>query len=60
MSNKMEIQFNFEKVSKLIDKDSQEIKSYETHFKENMLPVLKEVEWRKMRAREKAYQLRVS
>lgn len=60
MSNKMEFQFNFEKISRLIDKDSREMKSYETHFKENMLPVLKEVERRKTRAREKAYQLRVS
>ncbi|WP_291323724.1 hypothetical protein [Desulfonatronospira sp.] len=60
MSNIMKIQFNFEMVSRLIDKDSQEMKSYETHFKENMLPELKEVEQRKTRAREKAYQLRIS
>lgn len=60
MNNKMEFQFNFEKKSKILDKESQEMRSYENHFKENMLPELKEVERRKTKAREKAYQLRVS
>jgi hypothetical protein len=60
MSDKLEFEFNFEAKSTIIDKNSQAMKTYETHFTEKMLPVLKEVERRKTRAREKAYQLRVS
>jgi len=60
MKQKIKVQYSFEKEAKILDRESEELREYEEYFEKSILPEIREVERRKTRAREKAYQIHVS
>ncbi|HOQ43404.1 MAG TPA: hypothetical protein PLG94_16460 [Smithellaceae bacterium] len=60
MSKEVKVQFSFEKQAKVLEKGSGKLKNYESYFEKSILPEIIEIEKRKITAKDKAYQLRVS
>ncbi|MEA3415731.1 MAG: hypothetical protein U9R02_06170 [Thermodesulfobacteriota bacterium] len=60
MTQKIEVQYSFEGKAEILDKQSEEIKEYESYFKNDILPDMQEIEKRKIKARERAYRIYVS
>jgi len=60
MNRTIEIQYCFEKTATVLDRDSEKLSKYSRHFKEEVLPEIRDIEKKKATARELAYQLRVS
>jgi len=60
MKREVKVEYSFEKKAEVMDIQSEELKAYEEYFDKKILPEIKEVERRKTKAREKAYQIHVS
>ena len=60
MTQKIKVEYSFESKSEILDKRSEEIKEYESYFKNDILPEIQEIEKRKIKARERAYRIYVS
>jgi len=60
MKQDVKVEYSFAKNAELMDRESEELKEYERYFEKKVLPEIKEVERRKTKAREKAYQMYVS
>ena len=56
----MDFKYSFEKKAKVMEMESKEMKQYEEYFDKNILPEIREVERRKVLAREEAYKIRIS
>lgn len=60
MTQKIEVEYSVESKAEVLDKQSKEIKEYESYFKNDILPEIQEIEKRKIKARERAYRIYVS
>ena len=60
MTQKIKVEYTFESKAEILDKQSEEIKEYESYFKNDILPEIQEIEKRKIKARERAYRIYVS
>ena len=60
MTQKIKVEYSFESKAEILDKQSEEIKEYESYFKNDILPEIQEIEKRKIKARERAYRIYVS
>ena len=60
MSRELKVEYSFAARAEVLERDSKELLEYEEYFKKEILPEMKEIEKRKVQAREKAYQLHVS
>ncbi len=60
MTKKIKVEYSFESKAEILDKQSEEIKEYESYFKNDILPEIQEIEKRKIKARERAYRIYVS
>lgn len=60
MNKEIDIKYSFEKKAKVIEMGSEDTKQYEEYFDKNILPEIKEIERRKVLAREEAYKIRIS
>jgi hypothetical protein len=60
VSKDLKVEYSFAARAEVLDRDSKELQEYEEYFEREILPEMKEVERRKVKAREKAYQLHVS
>jgi len=60
MTWKIKVEYSFESKAEILDKQSEEIKEYESYFKNDILPEIQEIEKRKIKARERAYRIYVS
>ena len=60
MTQKIKVEYSFESKAEILDKQSEEIKEYESYFKNDILPEIQEIEKRKTKARERAYRIYVS
>ena len=60
MTQKIKVEYSFESKAEILDKQSEEIKEYESYFKNDILPEILEIEKRKIKARERAYRIYVS
>ena len=60
MKKEIAVKYSFEANGKVLDRNSEELKRYEAHFEEKILPKIKEVERKKTESRNIAYQLKVS
>ena len=60
MTQKIKVEYSFESKAEILDKQSEEIKEYESYFNNDILPEIQEIEKRKIKARERAYRIYVS
>lgn len=60
MKQDVKVEYSFVKNAELMDRESEELKEYERYFEKKVLPEIQEVERRKTKATEKAYQMYVS
>ena len=60
MKQNIKVEYSFESTAEVLDRRSEELIEYEKYFEKNILPEIREVERRKTKAREKAYQISVS
>ena len=60
MNKEIDIKYSFEKKAKVMEMGSEDTKQYEEYFDKNILPEIKEIERRKVLAREEAYKIRIS
>jgi gas vesicle protein len=60
MTQKIKVEYSFESKAEILDKQSEEIREYESYFKNDILPEIQEIEKRKIKARERAYRIYVS
>jgi hypothetical protein len=60
MKQEIKVEFSFSKDAEILDRHSEELREYERYFEKKILPEIREIERRKTRAREKAYQIHVS
>lgn len=60
MTEKIKLEFSFEGKSRIVEKDSSEMKAYTAGFETRVKPAMQEIEKRKSRAQEKAATIRVT
>ena len=60
MSKGLKVEYSFAARAEVLDRGCEELLEYEEYFDKEILPEMKEIEKRKVKTREKAYQLHVS
>ncbi len=60
MTEKVKVRYSFSSKAEIMDRQSEELKKYEIYFENEILPEIKEIEKRKVKAREHAYRINVS
>ncbi len=60
MNKEINIKYSFGKKAKIMEMGSENTRQYEEYFDKNILPEIKEIERRKILAREEAYKIRVA
>jgi hypothetical protein len=60
MTQKIQVQYSFSSKAEILDRQSEELKDYETYFENEILPEVKEIEKRKNKAKEWAYRIGIT
>ena len=59
MKKVIEAKYSFTKDAEIMDRESKELKAYKKLFQDEVIPEMKEVERRKIKAIEQAYKIRI-
>ena len=60
LTEKIKVKYSFSSKAEILDRQSEELKEYEIYFEKEILPEIKEIEKRKIKARDRAYRINVS